>query len=161
MGNRIVVRDGLKLIDPKRADSYQRTKLKGGEILLCVRGTTGMLAFAAEELAGANVTRGIVPLRFDDKKIDHHFGFYLLLSPPVQRQIKAATYGAALMQINIRDVKKLTLRFPRLSDQPAIVQKLDALAAKTRRLEAVYQRKLDALAELKQSLLQRAFAGEL
>ncbi len=28
-------------------------------------------------------------------------------------------------------------------------------------LEDIYQRKLDALAELKQSLLQRAFAGEL
>jgi type I restriction enzyme R subunit len=33
--------------------------------------------------------------------------------------------------------------------------------AETRRLAAVYQRKLDALTELKQSLLQRALAGEL
>ena len=31
----------------------------------------------------------------------------------------------------------------------------------TKRLEAIYQRKLDALAELKQSLLQRAFTGQL
>jgi len=41
------------------------------------------------------------------------------------------------------------------------VEKLDSLSEETKRLEAIYQRKLDALAELKQSLLQRAFAGEL
>ena len=31
----------------------------------------------------------------------------------------------------------------------------------TKRLEAIYQQKLDSLAELKQSILQKAFAGEL
>ncbi len=65
------------------------------------------------------------------------------------------------MQINIRDVKKIAFRFPPLPQQKQIVKKLDALSTETRRLEALYQRKLDALAELKQSLLQRAFAGNL
>jgi type I restriction enzyme S subunit len=32
---------------------------------------------------------------------------------------------------------------------------------KTKALEAIYERKQSALAELKQSLLQKAFAGEL
>ena len=38
---------------------------------------------------------------------------------------------------------------------------LDALAEKTRRLESNYEQKLEALNELKQSLLQKAFSGEL
>ena len=50
---------------------------------------------------------------------------------------------------------------PGPADQETIVEKLDTLSNETRHLEAIYQRKLDALAELKQSLLQRAFAGEL
>lgn len=161
MNRKIIDLQGLKRINSELATSYARTSLKGGEILLCVRGSTGMLSIASPELAGANVTRGIVPIRFAPEKVDQEFGFYLLLGPPTQTQIREKTYGAALMQINIRDLKKIALRFPSIKKQKAIVQKLDALATETRRLEAIYQRKLAALAELKQSLLQRAFAGEL
>jgi len=38
---------------------------------------------------------------------------------------------------------------------------LDALQAETQHLETIYQQKLTALAELKQSILQKAFSGEL
>ena len=45
--------------------------------------------------------------------------------------------------------------------QQTIVRQLDALRAETQKLEAVYQKKLDDLEELKKSVLQKAFAGEL
>jgi type I restriction enzyme S subunit len=38
---------------------------------------------------------------------------------------------------------------------------MDALLKETQRLETIYQRKLDALGELKKSLLHQAFNGEL
>ena len=53
---------GLKSINPIIASQFQRTKLLGGELLMCVRGTTGVLSIASEELSGANVTRGITPI---------------------------------------------------------------------------------------------------
>ena len=43
----------------------------------------------------------------------------------------------------------------------AIVGWLEALSAETNRLEEIYQSKLDALEELKKSVLQKAFEGEL
>ena len=51
--------------------------------------------------------------------------------------------------------------FPPLKKQQTIVQKLDALSAKTKQLEALYQQKINDLDELKKSILQKAFAGEL
>ncbi|MGV8112055.1 MAG: restriction endonuclease subunit S [Lentimicrobium sp.] len=48
-----------------------------------------------------------------------------------------------------------------LKEQQTIVSQLDALRAETKRLEAIYQQKLLNLEELKKSVLQRAFAGEL
>jgi len=48
-----------------------------------------------------------------------------------------------------------------LKDQQTIVRQLDALRAETQKLEAVYQKKIDDLEELKKSILQKAFAGEL
>jgi type I restriction enzyme, S subunit len=42
-----------------------------------------------------------------------------------------------------------------------MVERLDGLSNQVEALEATYQAKLTALTELKQSLLQKAFAGEL
>ena len=157
----IITLEGLKRIDPQRAESYQRTSLQGGELLMCVRGTTGVVSKAAAELVGANVTRGIVPIRLRSDLIAGDFGFHLLRSEPVQAQIKAKTYGAALMQINIGDLRQIVLTFPPLSQQKAMAAQLDALSAETQRLAGLYERKRAALEALKKSLLHQAFNGNL
>ena len=47
-----------------------------------------------------------------------------------------------------------------LPEQKRIVAKLDVLSAETKKLEEVYTQKVAALNELRQSVLQKAFAGE-
>lgn len=84
-----------------------------------------------------------------------------MTSEAVQNQIRAKTYGAALMQINIGDLRKIVVSFPTLKEQKDMAAKLDLLAAEIRRLESIYQQKLAALDELKKSLLHQAFSGEL
>ena len=155
----VIQLDGLKRIDPKLAEGYKRTALQGGELLLCVRGSTGVVSIASPELAGGNVTRGIVPIRFDGAKLSHDFGYHLMCSGEFQDQIRKKTYGAALMQINIRDLRNITVSFPPLKEQTKLSSKLDDLREETQRLESLYQRKLAALAELKKSLLHQAFSG--
>tara|TARA_Y100000034_G_scaffold108513_2_gene138928 strand:+ start:1596 stop:2786 length:1191 start_codon:yes stop_codon:yes gene_type:complete len=161
LGKRVITTEGLKLIDPLKAQSYQRTTLHGNDLLLCVRGSTGDVSFAANELKGANVTRGIVPIRFDDKKILQEFGYYAFIAKPVRDQIEAGTYGAALMQINIRDVKKIKFNYPSLNEQKVFLEKLRQGQLWSEKLSLVYKQKLTSLNELKQSLLQKAFSGEL
>jgi len=157
----VVTLDGLKRIDPALAKSYDRTTLKGNDILLCVRGTTGTLALADSELTGANVTRGIVPIRFDAAQLSQDFGYCLMRSEPVQMQIRAKTYGTALMQINIRDLRQLKLPVPPKREQDVAVKRFDELNAATDQLVDTYERKLAALDELKKSLLHKAFSGQL
>ena len=50
---------------------------------------------------------------------------------------------------------------PLLKQQQVIVQNLDALSDETKKLEAIYQQKINDLEELKKSVLQKAFSGEL
>jgi type I restriction enzyme S subunit len=158
---KVISLSGLKRIDPRLARGYKRTALQGGELLLCVRGSTGIVSIASPELAGANVTRGIVPIRFNRSRLMPEFGFYLISADPVQSQIRAKTYGTALMQINIRDLRVISLSIPPLKEQRTIAAKLDSIYAETQRLAAVHSRKLAALEALKKSLLHQAFAGEL
>ena len=69
--------------------------------------------------------------------------------------------GAAIKRIILKTIKACQISLPPLPTQQAIVEKLDALSEETKRLEAIYERKKAALAELKQALLQKAFAGAL
>ena len=95
-----VNRDRLKCTSASISNSYSRTILRGDEILLCVRGTTGIVALATKELNGCNVNRGIVPLFFG-KDVDRLFVYYQLLTPRIQETISINTMGSALRQINI------------------------------------------------------------
>ena len=161
LGVKVIELNGLKRIDANLADSYRRTTLRGNDLLLCVRGTTGLLSISSKTLLGGNVTRGIVPIHFEPSLLSQEFGYYLMRSEPVQTQIRKKTYGTALMQINIRDLRKLVISIPSLQKQHELVAKFDALWKDTQRLESLYQRKIEALDELKQSLLQQAFSGQL
>jgi type I restriction enzyme S subunit len=157
----LITPDGLKLIDPVKSESYKRTVLQGGELLVCVRGSTGITSIACNSLAGANVTRGIVPVRFNPELISGRFGYYQFISPLVQSQIKDATYGAALMQINIRDFRKIKISTPSIEVQKSLVNKLDSIRPDLIRAEEIYKQKTLALDELKKSILQKVFSGEL
>ena len=66
-------------------------------------------------------------------------------------------------QTNLRknDILNCPLYLPSLEEQQTIVQKLDALSSETKKLEAIYQQKINDLEELKKSVLQKAFSGEL
>ncbi|SFK60974.1 type I restriction enzyme, S subunit [Rhodanobacter glycinis] len=158
---RVITLAGLKSIAPELADGYARTKLFGGELLLCVRGSTGEISIAAPELAGGNVTRGIVPIRFEMDKVLPEFAYFQFLSRYARDQIAAKTYGAALMQINIKDLRQLNFVLPHISLQSDIVVRAEELYERAKKLKAAYVQKLADLANLRQSLLQKAFSGEL
>ncbi len=161
LGAKIISRDGLKRVDPILTNSYRRTTLRGRDLLLCVRGSTGVVSFAADDLIGSNVTRGIVPIYFDSRVVSQEFGYYLIKSDFVQTQIREKTYGAALMQINIRDLRLLSLPIPPLEQQTVLAATCDQLQRESQRLQTIYQKKLAALDELKKSLLHQAFSGAL
>ena len=113
----------LKKVSQDISNSYRRTILKGDEILICVRGTTGIVSFATEELKGCNVTRGIVPLSFD--KQNQWFMFWCIKSTGMNGLIQKLTRGATLKQINIKDLRQLPIPVP-----PIELQKKFGMQAK-------------------------------
>ena len=76
-------------------------------------------------------------------------------------EIKAKGKGAARENINMGTFANQRFPFPDLETQKAIACQLDELSFQSERIEEVYQQKLAALNELKQSILQKAFSGEL
>lgn len=156
LNKRLITRENLKCTTNEISDSYKRTILKGNEILLSVRGTTGVVALAAPELKGCNVNRGIVPLSFNCK-VDKLFIYYEMLSPASQIIFAEKTTGSTLKQINIKDLRLIEFSFPPLSEQQRIVSRLDSLSAHVRELEEVLQKTIAECDALKQALLRKVF----
>ena len=56
---------------------------------------------------------------------------------------------------------EISLSFPPVKIQNEIVSQLDSLSDEIKKIESIYQHKLNDLEELKKSILQKAFNGEL
>jgi type I restriction enzyme, S subunit len=69
--------------------------------------------------------------------------------------------GVRQKNLSLQKIKDIVLAVPELQEQRKVVRQLALINAETQRLEIIYQEKLVALTELKQSILQKAFTGEL
>jgi type I restriction enzyme S subunit len=81
----------------------------------------------------------------------------LILSPAIQRTIKNRVGGAASPHLNVKDVKHFVVSLPPLPLQ----KEFAARVAETRAMEAQQAESRRRLDDLFQSMLHRAFNGEL
>lgn len=93
--------------------------------------------------------------------LDTEYFYDVISSPQIQKQMKILASGSVVKNISGDLVKKVILPIPNLSEQKLIVKKLDSLSEQTKKLEGVYRQKLADLEELKKSVLNKAFTGEL
>ena len=95
----------IKYIDRSIGDGFKKTELTGDELLITVRGTTGITALTDERFKKMNVTRGIAVVRYDRNKINPVYLNAFLNADESQRYIQEHTRGATLQQINLSDLR--------------------------------------------------------
>lgn len=94
-------------------------------------------------------------------KINCNYLYYFINSRNSKEQIDKLVSGTTQPTISLKSIKDINVPIPSVFEQQAIVKKLDELSEQTKRLEEIYKQKLADLEELKKSVLQKAFAGEL
>lgn len=123
---------------------YTRT----GSLGLVFRGKKGVLH---------NNSFKVIP----NDKLDKDFFFIWLQNPVFKSKIMQLAAKAAQPDITHAIFKIQKIAIPPIKQQQTIVKKLNGLSTETKRLEAIYQQKIKTLEELKKSILQKAFNGEL
>lgn len=91
----------------------------------------------------------------DTEQISNEFLKYTIENLVIQRS------GSAIPQLTVPMIKEYKIPVPSVGEQKQLIEQAEILRAETQKLEAVYQKKIDDLEELKKSILQKAFAGEL
>ena len=133
-----------------RSNEYYYDKYS---IIVGRKGSAGEINLTEERFWPLDVTYFVT---FDLKKHDLYFIYYILNHLKLHKLAKGVKPG-----INRNEVYSIDVHIPPLSEQRDIVVKLNELSAETKKLEAIYQQKLNDLEELKKSILQKAFKGEL
>jgi len=152
---------GIKRIAPSLSEEFARTVLRGGEVLINVRGTLGGVAVVAPEMAGWNVSREVAVVPVDPSLVLSRYVAYWIGTRSSQTWLSGVKKGVAYVGINIEDLRTLPVPVVPLLEQGNIVAQLEELHGYAKRLEATYRQRLVFLSQLKQSILQKAFAGEL
>jgi type I restriction enzyme S subunit len=97
----------------------------------------------------------------DENVINRNFLFKFLLSRIFLEELYKTANGTRQANLSTETMKGLFISFPLIKEQKSIVQKLDALSKETKKLEAIYTQKIVDLEEMKKSVLQKAFSGQL
>ena len=129
---------------------------KGTICIAIVGATVGETAILNFEACFPDSVIGIV---VNEEVADNEYVEFLLQS--FKALLKEKGKGTARDNINLGTFENQRFPFPALKRQKDIVSTLNALREETNRLQSIYQHKLTTLADLKQSLLHKAFSGEL
>jgi len=143
-----------KITDLGLRDSSARM-LPPNSVILSSRAPIGHLVINTKPMATNQGCKGLIPGR----QIQHKFLYYYLSS--IVDLLNSLGTGATFKELSGGKLKEVTVPIPPLPEQQRIVGILDSIRENTQRLESIYQQKLDALEELKKSLLHQAFSGEL
>ncbi|TRU33197.1 MAG: restriction endonuclease subunit S [Microcystis aeruginosa Ma_MB_F_20061100_S20] len=135
-------------------DSHQEAKVKAPGVVTGRSGSIGSLFYVKENFWPLNTVLYVK----DFHENDPEFIFYLL------KHFNLGKYasGTGVPTLNRNHVHSVLVKKPIfIEEQKNLVKSLNKLQEYQKRLETIYQRKLEAIAELKQSILEKAFTGQL
>jgi type I restriction enzyme S subunit len=114
---------------------------------------TGILGF------DACFPDSVIGIVVDPARTSNNYVEFLLQS--LRAILQAKGKGSAQANLNLAAFENEHFPFPPIEVQLQIVHRLEEMAEQVREMETIYSDKLSALVALKQSLLHRAFTGEL
>lgn len=131
------------------------------DLILAREAPAGNVAVIPQDLEVCLGQRTVL-IRPKKERLNSKYLAALILSKNVQEKLLEHSRGATVAHINMKDIRAFKIfNLSPLTEQQNIVQKLDTLSAETKKLEAIYQKKIDDLEEMKKAILQKAFSGGL
>lgn len=157
--------NGLAFIDVDQAAKLSNVEVRPGDVLLNITGASvARCCIVPERILPARVNQHVSIIRPVKELIVPKFLHYALSSRAYKEKLLGigADGGSTRQAITKAEIEQFAIVCPKfLDEQQKAVDRLDNFAAKTQRLESVYQRMLAALEALKKSLLHQAFTGQL
>jgi type I restriction enzyme S subunit len=150
-----------KYLQEKFNEIQKTSILKKGDILTNIVGASiGRTAiFNLDEIT--NINQAVCLMRCNSEKVYNYYLMYLLNSPFFKSILHDNEVDNARANLSLTFFKNLAIPLPNIKEQKIIVENIKSFSAETKKLEVIYQQKINDLEELKKSVLEKAFKGEL
>ncbi|MDX1472022.1 MAG: restriction endonuclease subunit S [Flavobacteriaceae bacterium] len=162
IGKGFFIDKSIKYVSEEKANELKYHSFKSGDIVLAKLGLPiGKTCIVPEKFKYGIVVADVVRLRPNKEMINYNFLKHFLNSDNSVSQLTSKIRGATRPRVNIKEVRNLKLSVPSLDKQIEICKKIDTLEIHRNNLISRYENKLQSLYELKDSILLKAFRGEL
>jgi type I restriction enzyme, S subunit len=156
--------DDMKKWAANDVEAYERYQLREGDVVLAmdrpwVKAGLKHATISADDLPCLLVQR--TACMRSGTNLDNGFLMYLIGSSVFSNYILSIETGSGVPHISGKQITSFKFIRPPKAVQKRLAANLEALRLETQRLESLYQRKLQALDDLKKSLLHQAFSGLL
>lgn len=161
------IRRGYLSIEPREyisEDDYDRWMTRGipkrGDVLITTEAPLGYVVCVDWSFKFALAQR-VICLQFDNRVAIGEYASFVLQSTGFQRDLFDESTGSTVTGIKASRLRKMCITFPRLSEQHEIVHRVHALFKTADVLEARHLKAKVHVDKLTQSILAKAFSGEL
>lgn len=131
------------------------------DVYISIAGTIGKSGIIPDTLDGANLTENACKLVLGPD-FYNRFVFFATKTSSFKKQVETLTMQAAQPKLALTRLATIRVRVPSsIQEQETIVERLDGIADTIALLQENYKKTLSLCNDLKQSLLRKAFSGEL
>lgn len=123
---RVNLSSSRRISDASLIEWTRRTEPRRGDVLVTRRGRVGDTAPIPQD--GCAIGQNLVLLRSDGKQVLQHFLTWATRSPQWWSEVdRLRNVGAVFSSLNVRDIARIRIPIPSLSEQRAIAEVLGAL----------------------------------
>ncbi|MDN5627542.1 MAG: restriction endonuclease subunit S, partial [Weeksellaceae bacterium] len=149
--------ENIKYIDEaQHLELHKRVAPKIGDILLAKNGTTGVAAIVDRDIV-FDIYVSLAWLR-PKGEITSEYLLQFINSPLAKKQFNSRLKGIGVPNLHLKEIKEVKIPIPPLSEQQAIVEKLDAAFALIDQAKANIEKNIQNAKELFQSKLNQIFS---
>ncbi|HHA1472166.1 TPA: restriction endonuclease subunit S [Enterobacter kobei] len=139
---------------------YKRSKVQKNDILVTIVGAIGRIGIVREDI-NVNIARAVARVSPECKLIKPMFLHIWLSSPVMQTWLVQSSKEVARKTLNLKDLKEAFVPLPSIEEQAEIVRRVEQLFAYADTIEKQVNNALNRVNSLTQSILAKAFRGEL
>jgi type I restriction enzyme S subunit len=156
----VIQRDKLRSISAEVDAEYARSRLKGREVLVSIVGTIGRVAVVPNVLRGTNIARALARLTTSTFVSPHWLASWLEGSFMQDFLIREAC-EVARKTLNLKELEQASVPLAPRIEMDRIMSRLPRAMATCDRIAELASETLNEIALLDQSILSKAFRGEL
>lgn len=148
-------------VDPPEGAEKERTRVQPGDLLISVTADVGMIALVPDTIEESHVNQHVAITRPLTSVHSPFVAWFLMAPSGGQVQFQELQYGVTKSGLGLEDVKSIAVPLPPQEEQQEIVRRVEQLFALADRLEAQVDAVFKRSEKISQSILAKAFRGEL